>query len=527
MELTGEPRELLAGKYHQAEEVVSGSIQTFRARDASTGRPVYVHRICSDDRNAEDVALLKLILQAIFRSPKARERVLDFTDEPGYVYVVTEQRPQCLHLREWLELETSPPPMAETTIKDMAASPAPGSAPESPLAEPPAVHEPPMKDIGEFTRLFNASRPAAPPPAPAPPPLPASVTSPAPAPPPPKEDSGEFTRLFQATSPRPETPPAPSAPITAPPPLPQTPPPAAQKAGEFTQMFQASTNPPPTPTSPASPTSPPPGQEGEFTRFFKGGPPASAPSAPQQPTARSSDAQRPFVPNPAGFVQRPSHAPPPPPAPPSKLAVEGEFTRLFARQTNDPANPGMVARKPEIADPFATSSQSSIPSSIASPPPAQEPGEYTRMFGKGSSIPVSSPSTTAPPVERGLNEPILPAPSPFVAPSAAPLAPAGPSEFTRVIGAKPVQPAPAAAPPPHAAAPAAPAPLMPALKPPPIVPPPMPKIPKPPAPAAAALPAAKAVGKAAASSNKNLVIFLVALAVVTILVVVLIVVLKK
>lgn len=99
---------LLGGKYSEPEQVTPGLIQTFRARDLATGRPVLVHRI-SDLDYGEQNSLLKLLLSSLYRSPDVRKSVIDITEEGNDCYVMTEDIPQCFLLREWLQFENERP----------------------------------------------------------------------------------------------------------------------------------------------------------------------------------------------------------------------------------------------------------------------------------------------------------------------------------------------------------------------------------------------------------------------------------
>jgi hypothetical protein len=119
---------LLSGKYLQAEQVSPGLVQTFRARDSATGRPVFVHRI-GDSDCAEQASLLKLLLSCLYRSPAVKELVLEVKEDAEACYVVTEAAPQCFLLREWLEFEAKTPDDSSSGSTGMP-SPAPISEPE-------------------------------------------------------------------------------------------------------------------------------------------------------------------------------------------------------------------------------------------------------------------------------------------------------------------------------------------------------------------------------------------------------------
>ncbi|HWF48455.1 MAG TPA: hypothetical protein VG168_15715, partial [Bryobacteraceae bacterium] len=237
--------------------------------------------------------------------------------------------------------------------------------------------------------------------------------------------------------------------------------------------------------------SPSQGEPGEFTRFFKGGLPPAAPSRPD--AFRSQD--RPSHGH--GPVQRPSNSP----SNPGGKTETGEFTRIFMKSAGEQGPP--VAPPPPPKPEFkALSSRTGFPDSggfgsnnafdtprverlpdlsnrpsdipsmfqlnAEAPTPmrsaAQEPGEYTRMFGKGAiPPPPQAPSAVGPAPMFRTDDPLggttnfgMPAaPAP-----AAPPPPSGPSEFTRVMmGNRPPeagagQGAPAMAAPPAGGAPA-------------------------------------------------------------------------
>ncbi len=104
-----EPVEFLDGKYCQAEQILPGPIQTFRAQETAAARPVFVHRVSVTGEPAQHLALLELLSAALLRSPKARKMVLDVADHDGFYYVVTQTAPQCLLVREWLQCEVDDP----------------------------------------------------------------------------------------------------------------------------------------------------------------------------------------------------------------------------------------------------------------------------------------------------------------------------------------------------------------------------------------------------------------------------------
>lgn len=176
--------EFLSGKYKEAERIVPGAVQTFQAKEASGGRPVFVHRVPTAGPDAQN-GLVRLLSSALLHSENVRKLVVEVADENGFCYVVTENAEQCLLLREWLQFEVE---RANGHPTEQHISPPPGPAPETPAAPP---EKPAEKVPGEFSRLFHVP-PQQPSAAPAPP------LQSAPAPPPPsRAETGEFTRFFR------------------------------------------------------------------------------------------------------------------------------------------------------------------------------------------------------------------------------------------------------------------------------------------------------------------------------------------
>lgn len=472
----------LGGKYLQPEQVITGNVQTFRAREAATGRSVFVHRI-AETAQPEQAALLKLLLSCLYRSSAVKELVLDVREEGDLCFVVTESVPQCLLLREWLQFESdrsdpgTKPAGGGTPLRTGSDAPVPqrssvSGTPQRP--EPPAQARPAP---GEFTRMFQALDPSkvetvsrTPPPAQAPvrpvTPIPPEsgksnnrleslenpeLRTPKPAVP---GAPGEFTRLFQAPA---QIPPAKAPEASKDVPAgslrightPHVPPSGQPSAadlhgapGEFTRLFEApaqrSVSEPasPRPASPGTAVPNPKPGPGEFTRFFGGGSPA---------------------PNPEGFsfpaVQRP--IPPQNAAAPSQSP--GEFTQLFSGETPPPAAPAPYAatsappesfRRPHVGGPGGTAGEftrifGSGTERPSSPGASNSAGEYTQLFGTNDPAPVQPPEQPA--FAAGLNVSPLNERGPSRQPPKP--APQGPSEFTRVVmgsAAAPAEPVPAA-----------------------------------------------------------------------------------
>ncbi len=158
--------ELLGGKYQQGEQILPGVIQTFRSYEVPTGRPVFIHRIPSDNPAAKEVA--DLLSAGLIRSPAVRKMLLDVYESEPYRFVVTEAARQCVPLRDWLEREAdgaaqSAPAPAAAPVS--AGPPAPLSTlpvkEAAPLPEPPVEEEveatepEPDAEASEFARLFH------------------------------------------------------------------------------------------------------------------------------------------------------------------------------------------------------------------------------------------------------------------------------------------------------------------------------------------------------------------------------------
>src|SRR5579884_967989 len=488
-----ETTEFLGGKYQKPEQIKPDPVHTFKTKEVSTGRTVFVHRVSTTEAPAEQASLLRLLMSAVFRSPSARNLILDYGEEQGFWYVITQGEPQCLQLREWLQFEID---RAGGTAGQTKTS---GEAPPPPKAATPAedpdrtqLATPKVGILTPETPSQGASR-----------------------------EAGEFTRMFQPAA-KPEAPPVwnePAKPAESK----QQP---KQQPGEFTRMFLSKTESAAEESKPAPATPPaekPPVEDGpgEFTRFFQGASAASKnpPDAmPAQDRLVTREVQRP-----SGGVQRPQRPSSPLPQRPS--SEPGEFTKLFSRAPESPAPP--ERRASNLDDMFERA-----PAAPSAPPAsAPEPGEYTRIFGKGDlGPPAQQPSTVAPQAPASiLHDPVAPA-SPIqsvnetrqVPKPAAPAPPAAhaPSEYTAVmsgLGASRVG-APAgeqAHPAPGGAASSMKLPQAPAI--PGVQPPKMP---------AAAMPQAKLpeAPKTAvpAPSNKKLIIFFCVLGILTVVLIVLI-----
>jgi hypothetical protein len=352
-------------------------VKTFEAREIATGRPVKVHIFV---RPA--APLQAALLKAIERLPEsARQRIIEQGKHEGTPYLVTDRLVDYPGLGEWVQavgqesksqppktvLAAPPPPTPTGAVEESALNqqfvelfttaerPAladglqqstkrPQSAP--PVRPPETLQKAPAEP-GEFTRMFQMPRGAAP--------------SAPPAVPPASTEAGEFTKMFQA----------PTAP-TAPPPAP------AAEPGEFTRMFQANLSPP------AAPPQPPAGTKSgpdDFEQLFQTQSPVQ-PLPSQAGPNRAGESTRPL--GKGGFD--------PPPAPPAAAPAAkqpGEFTRMFQF-------PGAAPATPRSAQPPAT-----MPMAV----PQSGADEHTRPFslpaqlplGRTSAPPAPSPQAYAPP----------------------------------------------------------------------------------------------------------------------------------
>src|SRR5579884_4310797 len=260
-----ETTEFLGGKYQKPEQIKPDPVHTFKTKEVSTGRTVFVHRVSTTEAPAEQASLLRLLMSAVFRSPSARNLILDYGEEQGFWYVITQGEPQCLQLREWLQFEID---HAGGTAGQTQTS---GEAPPPPKTATP-VEDPDRTQLAT-PKVGNVT-----------PERPSPKAGPEP---------GEFTRMFQPAAKR-ETSPVwnePAKPVE-----PKQEP--KQQPGEFTRMFLSKTEPAAEESKPAPPSTPdrvnaPPMKAestpvedgpGEFTRFFQGTSAATKNPAESMPT---------------------------------------------------------------------------------------------------------------------------------------------------------------------------------------------------------------------------------------------------
>ncbi len=376
-----QPDDFLGGKYQQSEQILPGPLQTFRAHESSTGRPVFVHRMSTTEDPAQQILLLRLLSLALMRSASARSLILDLSDEAGFWYVVTQSEPQCLALREWLQFEIyqasgerEGPAKRETVEAEMPRSAAavevkPTPAAAAPLNLEPAKPEAPQQEPGEFTRFFQGG-------------LPAAKKSAQPEPlrgrdrpsnPDLVRGRDRPTRISGFVQ-RPNTPLPPS---------PQQPPPRASEPGEFTKAFSR----PPIEGAGSTPKSYPAGSAPGGTAF-----PGSSDFGAGSPNVRS-------LPDAGGGTSEPpdmfstAAGMPTPAAQPAK--EPGEYTRIFGKDNAPtPQQPSSVAtqRFSTFDDPLARNRPSATPGTA--PPAAKGPSEYTQVM-QGARVQPPSPEGVA------------------------------------------------------------------------------------------------------------------------------------
>jgi hypothetical protein len=337
-------------KYELDRLIADGEVRTFRATENATGRLVFLHLF-----NPEGQPLLAALKAKLARDPlKPVPPLVELGEFAGSPYAVTEPVTPFKSLREWLAQIAEPP-------SGPIAAPAPPPRPQA---------RPPQEKSDEFARLFE--KPAQP----DPPRAPGAFTKlfEKPSKPAPRAGPGEFTKLFARPAPR-DKPPAPPPPKPKPSESTQLFGPSPDRSDEFSKLFGGPKQPPirhktPPPSNPidtgqftslfglgassdsinieeeqakAAKTAPPESRPfqgpSEFTRVFgpQGGSPRAAPK-PRPHTIGSASGL---------FRARGLKAPvPSPPAPPEAEKGPGEYTRIIARATLDPKQPGAAQLMP-------------------------------------------------------------------------------------------------------------------------------------------------------------------------------------
>ncbi len=455
------------GKYQILHTLSDGEVRCFRAQQISSGRSVLLHQLWPE-RNPPHQPDLASLLTEFLRNAAAEisGHILEIGEDSNRGFVVTEDLPECLDLRTWLQSATGvqEKPVESGLHRTYAESArvADGSAP----VPADVTHGNLVDEPGDFTQWFQKTPPGIKPLASSlnedetAPPLRPSPVAPA-APPTGQPPPGEFTMMFLAKG---NAPPQPSSPIS--PVAPAAPPTGETSPGEFTGRFRAGSNAPPQPSSPISPLAPaaPPTGEippGEFTGRFRAG--SNAPPQPSSPISpphleenlASAAKPRPTISRgqpPSGFEvvfrsrkTRPTVVPPSEPpgaatAPTTGKATSGpsEFTMMFAHAGKGDVEPGVASAVPApLADglplgpsPEETQPSLTTPELVPPPPPPRsaggpgETGAFERLF-------INREGTEAPPY--GPKVPVVGSEGPPVTSADASR---GPGEFTRLFSAQ-------------------------------------------------------------------------------------------
>jgi len=409
--------------YEVLEMLRDDGVQTFRAKEKTTGRGLELHLFLPFGRPENKTLFEKLKALPL----EQRRNFLDIGVDGSTPYVVTDPLPGSRGFKGWAE--------------ELIA----GTQPQSSGFSTGILNAMPSRDDGVQILQAGQWRTGTP--------IPDSLITrpamaPAPPPPPPahaaqatQAETGDFTRMFQAPAflASPQSPPSPQA--AAPPPSEFTsffksPEPAGAEApgeakppvGEFTGLFSPDkptpappppvsnrqSFPPPPPTAVAMPAAVAEPGPGEFTRMFQA-PPAAASfpnqQAPQQATPPQRTVQpeaggaeftkyfeNPLKPAPMGSPQPMIELPPPPP--PSGAKRAGDFTEVFGR----PSGPA----------PSGSPGGFSFDSPAPQAPPPQGP-----VFGATGSATGAFSGQPAWPQQ----------------PQAQPSFPSGPSEYTKMMSA--------------------------------------------------------------------------------------------
>jgi len=338
----------VAGAFKLLVLIHDGDTKSYLARHPAFDRTVMLHMLPKPG-SAERDALTGYLTRL---PPAAEKLLLEWGEENGAGFLVTDKIVDFRNLRDWLEKVALPPaaPVAPEPAPPVAAAPhPPPAAPDSPVPATPAPAAPPARVPGEFTRLFQAVPDATP----EPPSQPVA---------PPAARPGEFTRLFSVS--QPTAPPVPGEVGKPAPTSTQT-----RQPGAFTKAFQAL-------SESSEPGVPPPTASAESTGFFE----APLPPAPEEQDFGRPAARPPEASNRPAFQQA------------------GEFTRMFGH-ADPPGKPVESPRPPAPAEPGkppASDSYTSMFSAKPEPAPAPAPA-----------LPVAAPAPPPPKSAASSNLPII------------------------------------------------------------------------------------------------------------------------
>ena len=390
--------------------VSDGEVTCARAEQISSGQSVLVHQLWPD-RNPPDQVDLAALLDWVARyaAPEFRERILECGEAENHVYAVTEDVPECLNLRAWLQSATD---AYQAPAEPVQPNSEPAPAESGAVPAPAEINAEKAEDLpGEFTEWFNRAPAAEAPlgsslnadegalPLPA---SPAGTAAPLGEEPPP----GSFTSMFlspgkagmQSPSPAPSE--APAVPLAEEP----------KPGGSFTSMFLTPGKAVAQPVSPSYPgaRAAPAAEEpkpGSFTSMFltpgKAGmqspPPTASPEAPAAPPAGG--------PEPDSFTSifrvadMGSQPAPSAPAPGESTADQppgGEFTQVFFAKEMAP-QPPQPPQPPSAAEVKQAPVAKTPPASVRGRPPAgfeivyTSKSRKTRVTDIGPSTPLAAP----------------------------------------------------------------------------------------------------------------------------------------
>ncbi len=347
-------------RYRLLELAGDEGAKTFVAQEISTGKKVTVFLFVGAQAKAQADLLFQL--RAVDRAQLPE--LIETGENRGTPYVVTETLGSLPELKSCLSRVKVPPQEApahktgEFSKRGVWHVPANLQSPEFQEGGTKSSQDSMAADLHEtaktsshsapasFTQMFQAAAGPIGEPVTG---VPQASVAPAPSAP------GSFTQMFQASA-APIGESAPQASITSTKPAP--PKPAQSGPGEFTRFFNAAASPSRAP----DPVPQKPQSEGDFARLFGSGDRVEAP--PSMDTGM-------FGQSPSAAALKQSQATPAQAPPPSFAHAAGELTNIFG---------GAAAKIPTLDSTALPTPAPGAPQ----PPPARDPGEYTRMFGAQS-----------------------------------------------------------------------------------------------------------------------------------------------